>query len=456
MSLARRLASVDARVAAWSILALLATAAVDPILADEAGDARVSGAATGAPMHAKVEANVATLALPEPIEVLGLDPAAIALVVGQGPPTMPASIEGADAGSRLVRLTFREGAASEDTARLVLPDGRELVAEVATLPGLLPSPRFAARAAGPDTVAYVVGGATTRSVASFEWSPLDAILRVDLASGRIATMDARLPGARYGAAPVWDPRPTDACPEGCLYAFGGTGPDGAALDEIVRFDPAGGRVETLGARLPVAASGLVAFFDGSRAHMLGGAQPGIFRFDPKTGEVELVGASPLASLEGLGGTFDPRPSADCPEGCGYLFGGGVPVTRFAAPIGFDTPLDQTRDTVLRYDASSGSLVALAALMPEPRGSPGVAWDGSRAIIAGGGGCVAALVCQYPASVLAFDPATSRFEALETTLDPTMRETTLVWREGEAIVLAGVVGTASASEPLDRILRLRLR
>lgn len=454
IGLPRRRVSTDARVAAWSLLVLLATAALEPMLGNKEN---APSLAQGEDlMRAVVHAAVATLTLTEPIEMLGLDVSSVGLAIGEASARAPITIEGDTPGSRIVRLTYREGAGSEDAARLVLPDGREIVADVKTPPGIVPTPRIAARTAGPLGIAYVVGGATTENVASLAWQPLDSFIRVDVASGGIRTMGARLPSPRYDASLVWDPRPGDACPEGCVYVFGGAGERGQPMDEIVRYDPANDRADLLDARLPIAASGLVALFDGERAHLMGGGQPGIFRFDPSARTIETVGASALTSLVGLGGAFDPRASATCPDGCGYLFGGGIPVTRTTSSLGFDTPADQTRDSVLRYDAATGAVVALASTMPERRESPGVAWDGTRAIIVGGGGCAALLVCEYPSTVLAFDPATSTFETLPATLEPTMREATLVWRDGEAVIVAGVVGTASASEPLDRILRVRLR
>lgn len=409
--------------------------------------------ATGGAVEGELDADALTLRLDRPLEEDAPDLDVRVSINGRAP-VAPVDVQGATRGSRLVRVLLAEGAGSGDAATILL-GGEAFEARVATRPGALPTPRVAAGVAAADGVAYVLGGARDYDQNPALWTPLASILRVDLATGEVRTMNASLPSPRHTVAAVWDSRASAACPSGCAYAFGGVDGDGAVLEEVVRYDPSRDVATRLDARLPPAAGGWTAVWTGTRALLAGAFQPLVLAFDPGAERILHLGASPFTTPEGMGAAFDPRPTAGCPSGCAYFLGGyHESGPRMMAATGRGTTSDHTRDLILRLDAETGVVVPLRTRLPEPRGGSVAAWDanGERIILAGGGGCNAFL-CAFPPDLLAFDPRSGAVERLDARMPVTTREAGGAFHEGEMVLVAGVAGSAVAGEAMREVVRV---
>lgn len=196
--------------------------------------------------------------------------------------------------------------------------------------------------------------------------------------GGYSVLNMTLPSPRAQVAGVWDPRPSGACPAGCGYIFGGMGrgPDDL-LDEVVRFDPAGARLEVV-AHLPTPRSQAAAAWAGDRAFVLGGRGADgplaeALVFDPVTATFAPPLALPKAVAEAAA-VWDPRVHPACPQGCAYLLGGRAA----------DGPLVDT----VRVEPRSGQAIRVVPDLPEPPfAGTAAAWSGRDILLLGGGNTV---------------------------------------------------------------------
>jgi len=117
-------------------------------------------------------------------------------------------------------------------------------------------------------ILYIVGGK-----AQHGGKPTDAVLRVDLATGRVRSAGHFLePLADAGAAPQ----------AGVLYLAGGwTGEKVATA--VLRWSP--GKSATVVTRLPVALRSASAAFAGGRLYVTGGSPESVFAVDVHSGKV---------------------------------------------------------------------------------------------------------------------------------------------------------------------------
>jgi sugar lactone lactonase YvrE len=139
---------------------------------------------------------------------------------------------------------------------------------------------------------YVVGG-TARHGAQ----PTDAILRIDLATGRVRA-------AGHFIEPLTD---AAAAPRaGVLYLAGGW--TGAKLaTAVLRWSP--GKTATVVTRLPVAIRGTSAAFVGDRLYVAGGSPRAMFVVDVRSGKVVRVTTTPR-QLRRPGSNLDYLTSAE--------------------------------------------------------------------------------------------------------------------------------------------------
>jgi hypothetical protein len=125
------------------------------------------------------------------------------------------------------------------------------------------------------TSLYVVGGTMRHG-----GKPTDAILQVDLASGRIGAAGNFIEPLTDAAA---------AASGGALYLAGGW--TGAKLaTAVLRWSP--GKTATLVTRLPVAVRGASAAFVGGRLYVAGGSPRALFAVDVRSGNVVRVATVP--------------------------------------------------------------------------------------------------------------------------------------------------------------------
>jgi hypothetical protein len=139
---------------------------------------------------------------------------------------------------------------------------------------------------------YVVGG-----TARHGGKPTDAILRIDLASGRVRAAGNFIePLTDAGAASRG----------GALYLAGGW--TGAKLaTAVLRWSP--GTTATVVTRLPVAVRGASAAFVGDRLYVAGGSPRAVFAVDVGTGKVVRVATAP-PQLRRQGSNLDYLASAE--------------------------------------------------------------------------------------------------------------------------------------------------
>jgi len=151
---------------------------------------------------------------------------------------------------------------------------------VTILPERLPTPRFCTVAVWTGKYAYLFGGCD-------ENGHLDEILRYDPSTGELEVLEERLPSGRRYITACWDGR----------YAFITGGTTGAkALDEIVRYDPQTGNVTVI-ARLPSPRYGVFSIYVEPYVYIFGGyngfLEPpvmydDVLRYDPSTGSLETL------------------------------------------------------------------------------------------------------------------------------------------------------------------------
>lgn len=157
-----------------------------------------------------------------------------------------------------------------------------------TLAARLPNLSMLGTVAATDAGIYLIGGHD-----QFAWRNLDDILRFDPATGKVARV-AQLPAPRFMSEAASDGER--------IYIFGGRvesdGHTGTTFD-ILRFDPADNSVVQMGARLPRSSVGAaVVHWDGAFYLFGGGSCPSgdgytrrcatILRYDPVTDEVTTL------------------------------------------------------------------------------------------------------------------------------------------------------------------------
>lgn len=424
------------------------------VLATAAMESAATGPARGPwdAVEASILGGTVALTFPRSFDARALDPLAFGLVVNGGDVAAPVLVEDDLAANRTLRLIFLDGAGSGDSARLVAPrEGPRVVDHevvVATPLDGLPSPRWGAPLASDGEFAFAFGGAVDAAAFApdewYAWRALVSITRVDLASGDTRTMRARLPAGAVAGAAFFDARPSPECPAGCAFVLGGGPSPAEASSAILRYDPVGDAIETLASALPEPLLDPALVWTGTHALLIGGGSASVIRFDPVTGAVDDLGPNAPGDAHAMVGVFDPRPSPECPEGCGYLFGGkGSPDTN--PPT---TTMLLQRDLILRVDASTGRVVPVAARLPVAVEAPTVAWDGERAIVIGGRTCVTT-GCSRSAQAFAFDPRTLEVEALPS-LEEGIENASGLWHDGRVVIVSGKCGGSDCM--LDRVLR----
>lgn len=164
------------------------------------------------------------------------------------------------------------------------------------LPEELPAPRWGGRAVWTGSEVLVFGGydrAAGRSVAEvLRYAP----------GGSAPVQVAAMPGTRDWMAAFWDPRPAAECPAGCAYLVGGARAGIGALDTILRYEPQAKAFATMDARLPGGRWGLGAAWDGERAYLVGGydghrTHDAILAFDPVADTVAKVADLPWPAVD---------------------------------------------------------------------------------------------------------------------------------------------------------------
>lgn len=428
-----------------SALLVLATAAVESAVTDSARDPWES-------VEASILGGTVALTFPRSFDARALDPLAFGLVVNGGEVAAPVLVEDDLAANRTLRLIFLDGAGSGDSARLVAPrEGRRVVdrgVSVETPADGLPSPRWGAPLASDGAFAYAFGGAVDAAAFApdewYAWKALLSIARVDLASGETRTMRARLPAGAVVGGAFFDARPSPDCPAGCAFVLGGGPSPAEASSAILRYDPVRDAIETLASQLPEPILDPALVWTGTHALLIGGGSPNVIRFDPATGDVTDLGPSAPGDVRAMVGVFDPRPTPECPEGCGYLFGGkGSPDTN--PPT---TTVLLQRDLILRVDASTGRVVPVPARLPVAVEAPTVAWDGERALVLGGRTCSLA-GCSRSDQAFAFDPRSLEVTGLPS-LGDGIENASSLWHEGRVVIVGGKCGSANCA--LDRVVR----
>lgn len=435
----------NAKLAFVATLLILATVAAEASMRPRP-DGVAATSLAGA--RAELDANVLTLHLPDGARA-AIDPQAIRVLVA-GQPRTPFAVEEAPEGA--LRAYLVEGAGSADEARVMVyadpaaaDEGGgallDLPVDVVTARFVLPGPRWGAGVAAAEGVAYVLGGAVTpegpAGPVEDAWRALDTILRLDLATGEVSTLQAHLPVGVVAGSAVWDPRATEACPEGCAYLFAGMDAGRSLRSNIVRYDPARDVAATMAAHLPNRVVDPAAFFTGTHAIVVGGGMVDVVRFDPLEDTTVTLVHSPLTSLWGMSAFFDPRPSPACPEGCGYVVGGKV-IGDLLPPL---TTMVLTRDQIVRVDAQTGAATPMPTRLPWNTQYASVAFDGARAYVLGGRSC-APDACRSSDGVVAFDPATGLLEPLAP-IPERPESASAVWHDGAILLPNGKDGDGRA-------------
>lgn len=257
------------------------------------------------------------------------------------------------------------------------------------------------------------------------WSgaALNTIVRYDPATGLATTAQAHLPTARHWTSAVWSGQ--------VAYVFGGV--DTGQLDQVLRYDPALDQLTVLPQRLPFGRSYTSAMWDGTAAYVIGGSYAlntftdQIVRFDPAAGTVEVLAARLPAGRDSMALAWTGTVA--------YLFGG----------VGRD---GVHTDGVVRFDPASGQVVEMGAQLPSPRGRMSVSWDGQQVVLFGGRDANAAFLDD----VLRYDPATDQVTRMPTRLpSPRMSGVSLA-SGGWHYVLGHVAGTDQSHVYLDEVLR----
>jgi hypothetical protein len=198
------------------------------------------------------------------------------VLVSHGPNRMPAT----PALSTQARAPVRQHAATKPTAQQLAR------AAAVKLAAKLPVALDSAGLFRLGKNLYVVGGSARHG-----GKPKDAVLRIELPSGRVHA-------AGHFIEPLADA--AAARRGGFLYLAGGWTGDKVAT-AVLRWSP--GSAATVVARLPVALRGATAGFVGSRLYVAGGSPRAIFAVDVRSGKVVRAATMPR-QLRGQGSNLD--------------------------------------------------------------------------------------------------------------------------------------------------------
>ncbi|MGH9894103.1 MAG: hypothetical protein ACREA0_19410 [bacterium] len=104
----------------------------------------------------------------------------------------------------------------------------------------------------------------------------------------------------------------------------------------------------------------------------------ILRYDPAADAVVTLEAVLPSPRSGTSAVWDPRdrPSAGCPNGCAYVFGGYDGIAPDAGRL----------DEIVRFNPTTGTVTIPDARLPTPRWSTAAVWNGHTAYICGGDSC----------------------------------------------------------------------
>lgn len=450
----------NAWITAASALLIAASAGWDAASGPPPGPAALP---EGIELVARLTGHVVSFDPPAGFAVPPIDAERLRLVVNGGPPTAPLTFSDhlTDATPRL-SLRFLAGAGEMDDARLVLADddddgSAEIAAplrlDVATPPDMFPGPRWGASVVeAGNGILYVLGGAVSPTMVAAsqpgEWQGLDSIVRVDLGTGEVRTMGARLPVGVVVAPAVWDPRPSPDCPNGCAFILGGLADGGAEQTSILRYDPTSDVVTRVGS-LPEARYDVPAIWSGAFAYVIGGGTD-VFRFDPIGGRVTRIPQGPHADVISASAIFDARRTLACPAGCAYIVGGRTsenPGPPEAAPL-------MQRDVILRFDPVREIVSPTPARLPTRLEAPSVAWDGETAYVLGGRFCTPD-GCDRSSAVVAFDPATMMVETRADRVEARPEQAPAVWHEGKVVLVSGKTNDGLYGA-FDRLVRVDIR
>lgn len=216
---------------------------------------------------------------------------------------------------------------------------------------------------------YLLGGETGGG------EILDQIVEYDPVLDVATLKSTRLPMPTMGAAYAADPR------TGKIYIFGGQGPGGGDLDQIVEYDPAGDQARVMSAKLPSArhSPGAAADPRTGKIYVFGGAwtPDEIVEYDALTDTLLVKSARLPVPTNGI------QAAADWRTGKIYIFGG------WWFDIGY-------KNQIQEYDPATDQAVLKSATMPTGRDFVAVATDPRSGRIYGFGGE------QYGAPVQCYD------------------------------------------------------
>lgn len=151
-----------------------------------------------------------------------------------------------------------------------------------------------------------------------------------------------------------------------------------------------------------------------------------------------------AARQGPTATWVPTPSADCPDGCAYIFGGW-------------RDLVFLKD-IARFDPSTGTFEAMVATLPRGNFEGRAVWDGRDRPEAGcAGGCVYILGGRDGTvalnTILAYHPATDTLRTLSLRLPYAVWSSTLVWTGSVAYLFGGCIShDTNCATSTPRIVR----
>lgn len=247
----------------------------------------------------------------------------------------------------------------------------------------------------------------------------DQILRYDPRQGTVETLDTRLPDRVMGAEVVWDGRRA--------YLFGGEIEPGALTNRILVFDPLTGRVEVAEATLPDARSSFGLAMDANAAYVFGGrgcdASPAcstILTVDPRGGvasTAEVVGTLPVAG-----------PTEAFWDGTSTVF--VVESTRNPGQLMF-----------LRWNATSRNAERVTSAASEPMAGTAIAAEGKLIHL------LVADNASLPNSIAHYDPDTQQVRATGTAIPSPRKNAAGVALNGRAYFIGGQ-GTELLAEILE--------
>lgn len=194
---------------------------------------------------------------------------------------------------------------------------------------------------------------------------------------RTPIMEQMLPTSREGTSAV--------SADDSILIFGGY--DGGRLDDILRYTPAVGTLETQEAKLPTPRTGTAAVWDGTHAYVFGGLTDAgfsdeILRYDPQTDSLEVLDTTLPSGRVHAAAAWDGEHA--------YLVGGTTTCDSCAT------------DQIVRFDPDDLTVTVMDATLPEPRSAVSAAYTGSDIIITGG---FSSKPHQRYDDVLHFDPST---------------------------------------------------